>query len=256
MNFYAQAYAETGLSADEIWEEVICDSLGDMNIFAMDPEVNPFMSSMMSEVKVAATSTANEGSQNQTRGLPEGEAKGRASREIENYFSYNTLGVRVVSHIRQELQKLYFGIDDGIANGIAVEYGNKVYITDSGNENGILKFGVHKDTVYVIEDEQTRKEFIRRKNNDAVSKERVSDGLLARFGFQPTNRGTSDRRRPLGDELQTYIGKSEYNQEGISQENGNQRISRNSTEQRRDDGVSSLIDRLRAQLDAEVVRIK
>lgn len=31
---YADAYAGTGMTADEIWAEVICDSLGDMNIFA------------------------------------------------------------------------------------------------------------------------------------------------------------------------------------------------------------------------------
>lgn len=31
---YAEAYAGSNLSADEIWEEVICDSLADMNIFA------------------------------------------------------------------------------------------------------------------------------------------------------------------------------------------------------------------------------
>ena len=31
---YAVAYAGTGMTASEVWEEVICDSLGDMNIFA------------------------------------------------------------------------------------------------------------------------------------------------------------------------------------------------------------------------------
>ena len=30
---YALAYKDTGLSSDEIWTEVVCDSLGDMNIF-------------------------------------------------------------------------------------------------------------------------------------------------------------------------------------------------------------------------------
>jgi len=30
---YTTAYAGSGLNADEIWEEVVCDSLGDMNIF-------------------------------------------------------------------------------------------------------------------------------------------------------------------------------------------------------------------------------
>jgi hypothetical protein len=30
---YLEAYKDTGLGADEVWEEIICDSLGDMNIF-------------------------------------------------------------------------------------------------------------------------------------------------------------------------------------------------------------------------------
>jgi hypothetical protein len=30
---YLEAYKDTGLNADEVWEEIICDSLGDMNIF-------------------------------------------------------------------------------------------------------------------------------------------------------------------------------------------------------------------------------
>ncbi len=31
---YTAAYAGTGMTASEVWEEIICDSLGDMNIFA------------------------------------------------------------------------------------------------------------------------------------------------------------------------------------------------------------------------------
>ena len=31
---YTKAYEGSGLDADEIWEEIICDSLGDMNICA------------------------------------------------------------------------------------------------------------------------------------------------------------------------------------------------------------------------------
>ena len=30
---YAELYASTGMTADEIWEECICDFLGDINIF-------------------------------------------------------------------------------------------------------------------------------------------------------------------------------------------------------------------------------
>ena len=31
---YAPLYEGSELSAEEIWEEIICDSLGDMNVFA------------------------------------------------------------------------------------------------------------------------------------------------------------------------------------------------------------------------------
>ena len=33
-DMYSEAYAGTGMTAEEIWDEVICDSLGDMNIFS------------------------------------------------------------------------------------------------------------------------------------------------------------------------------------------------------------------------------
>ena len=67
---YADAYEGTGLTDKEIWEECICDSLGDMNIFAGDKIISEFMSPAMTEVKAATESTAK--SPTQTRGSPEG----------------------------------------------------------------------------------------------------------------------------------------------------------------------------------------
>ena len=76
---YAEAYTDSGLSADEIWEECICDSLGDMNIFAGKDVVNDLlMADMIPEINRAA----NEGkSPTQMRGSPEG----KASRETNRY---------------------------------------------------------------------------------------------------------------------------------------------------------------------------
>lgn len=37
VGMYLEAYAETGKTADEVWEEIICDSLGDLNIFNGEP---------------------------------------------------------------------------------------------------------------------------------------------------------------------------------------------------------------------------
>lgn len=45
------AYEGSGLSADEIWEEVICDSLGDMNIFANDEVRGEIVGDFLSKLK-------------------------------------------------------------------------------------------------------------------------------------------------------------------------------------------------------------
>ena len=50
--YYAEAYDGSGLTTDEIWEELICDSLGDMNIFAGDKVISEFMSPMIKELRL------------------------------------------------------------------------------------------------------------------------------------------------------------------------------------------------------------
>ena len=89
--FYAKAYAGTGLTVDEVWEEVICDSLGDMNIFSGDEAISKFIAPMLKDIKQATQET--KGESNKTRGAPEG----KASREIRNssgskYLTYNFNG--------------------------------------------------------------------------------------------------------------------------------------------------------------------
>lgn len=63
---YAEAYEGTGMSAEDIWEECICDSLGDMNIFAGNEVIGTFLDSMLPEIKAASKSK----SPTQTRGSP------------------------------------------------------------------------------------------------------------------------------------------------------------------------------------------
>ena len=67
---YAYAYAGTTLTPAEIWEECVCDSLGDMNIFTGNKELFEAMTYGLEGVKKATLSTAKES--NQTRGSPEG----------------------------------------------------------------------------------------------------------------------------------------------------------------------------------------
>ena len=61
MDWYARQYADSGMSADEIWEELLCDSLGDMNVFAEDlSAVAPELDRVLKGVKDAALEHAME----------------------------------------------------------------------------------------------------------------------------------------------------------------------------------------------------
>lgn len=53
-DLYAAAYEGSGLTADEIWEEVICDSLGDMNIFQDIEAIADDAGVLLNEVKESA----------------------------------------------------------------------------------------------------------------------------------------------------------------------------------------------------------
>lgn len=65
---YAEAYGRTGLATDDVWEEMICDSLGDMNIFSGDEVISSAMSPLLAEVNAAAEGEMK--SPTQTRGSP------------------------------------------------------------------------------------------------------------------------------------------------------------------------------------------
>lgn len=58
---YADAYAGTEMTAQEIWEEMVCDSLGDMNIFA-DSEISDAAAFLLAHIKVESETVARENS--------------------------------------------------------------------------------------------------------------------------------------------------------------------------------------------------
>lgn len=70
---YADAYAGSDMTADEIWEEIICDSLGDMNIFSGKAN-EATATEVLSDVEMVSTELDAESS----RGPP---AEGKTSRE-------------------------------------------------------------------------------------------------------------------------------------------------------------------------------
>ena len=74
---YADAYAGTEMTAQEIWEEVVCDSLGDMNIFA-DSEIGDAAAFLLAHIKVESETVAQENS----RAPPSGTG------QVREKFSY------------------------------------------------------------------------------------------------------------------------------------------------------------------------
>lgn len=74
---YADAYAGTEMTAQEIWEEIVCDSLGDMNIFA-DSKISDAAAFLLAHIKVESETVAQES----TRAPPSGTG------QVREKFSY------------------------------------------------------------------------------------------------------------------------------------------------------------------------
>lgn len=137
-------------------------------------------------------------------------------KKTARYIPYKKVSEEVVRHIKTELKKIYNN-EDGVADGIAIEHGNDVYIVDSGRENGSTTFGIRRRRR--ISNAKLRAEFIRSTNNDAVSKRFVSDEISSRVGNGLGGDSGRNMRRESRTELQTDSRESQDNQSGVLGEN-------------------------------------
>ena len=85
------------------------------------------------------------------------------------------LDTPTLNFIRNELRKIYGPIDSAIADGIAIEKDNTIYVVDSGIEDGKIDFGV----LYYIEiaDDNLRYKNMEEINDRAVSKGHVDNEI-------------------------------------------------------------------------------
>jgi hypothetical protein len=116
--------------------------------------------------------------------------------------------------------KLYHGIDNGIVDGVAFENGKTVFLVDSGKENGDITFGVRLKLT--ISNDDLRKEYIRRKNNESISKRHISDELSSKLGVEYADDRQSNRGHQVGAELSSNSSKSQDNKGRVLEKNGNQ----------------------------------
>ena len=77
VGMYLEAYTETGKTADEVWEEIICDSLGDLNIFNGEP-LEQAAGILLENTRIATEENIEE---RRTRGPPAESAETQFSEE-------------------------------------------------------------------------------------------------------------------------------------------------------------------------------
>ena len=211
------------MTAEEIWEECICDSLGVMNIFADEKISGKLLKKALPNISKA---TKQSKTPTQTRGSPDGKTSRETKRKTKirntvKYLSSNKVGASNMEYIRSQLRNLYRGVSDGIADGIAIGDGNTVYIVDSGRENGKIDFGIRFKIT--INNESLRADYIKERNDYAISNGQVSDGLSQKLRSGLGYHSDSNLRRESGAELQADKGKSQDKQSGVLGEDADNR---------------------------------
>ncbi len=142
----------------------------------------------------------------------------RFSKRTARYIN-NKLDTPTLSHIRKELREIYGDVDSAIADGIAIEKDNAVFVVDSSIEDGNIEFGVREKII--ISDNNLRKEKLEKINDRAISKGYVSIEISRRIKYSSGNGGNSSIGRELSKELSINKGQSENNESGVSGEDGN-----------------------------------
>ena len=134
------------------------------------------------------------------------------------------LDTPTLSFIRNELRKIYGPIDSAIADGIAIEKDNSIFVVDSGMEDGLIDFGVRQQIK--IEDDKLRKERLEKINDRAASNGFSSSEISGRIKRSPDNGGRSSVQRELQKKLSDNTRKSENNESRISEKDATDRSRR------------------------------
>ena len=143
------------------------------------------------------------------------------ARKTATYIPYDKVGNDNIDAIRQSLTNIYGNLDNCVADGIAIENGNTIYVVDSGKENGEIRFGI-RNTIK-ISDETLRKERMVKINDRAIQDGFISEQLSGKI------RGSSDKhsRGSIGQQLQKELSansrESTNNKERVLEQNADKR---------------------------------
>ncbi len=139
------------------------------------------------------------------------------------YIPYCKVRYADINAIHKQLYKLYAGVDSAFADGIAIEVENTVYIIDSGKENGKISFGIRKYSK--IKDDELRKEWVKKINDNGISEGYIHRELLGKFGVQSGYNIGRNMRREFGSELPIDKEKPTDNEERVSRNHWDRGVS-------------------------------
>lgn len=124
---YAEAYAGSNMTSEEIWDEIICDSLGDMNIFS---------ESETEADTVESIETAKRSAEQETPGARGPPSTGKNSRELDT-------NIPLSQQFNAENEDIRFSFKD--STGRTLSPGQQEYFKDSKvrDEDGNLKVMYH-----------------------------------------------------------------------------------------------------------------
>ena len=171
----------------------------------------------------AATSegqTQNDGSGNSESGGSGKQIK--YSLKTVKYIPYDKVGSDNIRAIRKKLNDLYQGVDDTVADGIAIKNGDMIYVVDSGKDNGDVRFGIRNR--YVIDDAELRAIHLEDINERALSKGFISHKLFEKIGGSSDNDSRGGYRGELQKELSVNTRESAHNEGRISDNDGDRGI--------------------------------
>jgi len=159
-------------------------------------------------------------------------------RKVVRYISNNKVGEDNIRAIRRELYSLFDGIDDAIANNIAIDIDSTIYVVDAGMDDGELSFGVRK--ILDILDAEQRRKVKEDINEKAINNRNVSPILFGEIRHSSNNKRGGSIEGKLGKELSAYNGESADNEGGILKGNADRGVGGLNSQSKKDGAQFSL----------------
>ena len=111
---------------------------------------------------------------------------------------------------------------NGVADHIAIEYENKVYIVDSGKEKGVISFGVRKKLT--ISNDVKRSLYIKKNNKEAYENGYGSRDVFEKIGVELDVDHGSDVGQERKKDAKAAGEKSQHNEGRVPEKNENRGV--------------------------------